>query len=156
MKAEKLRGRAGWLVAASVTALALGSGLAFATIPSGDTAVINGCYEKRTGLLRVIDVQAGKQCTGWETPISWNQKGAKGDAGPAGPAGGAGPEGPKGDPGPTGDAGPEGNDGVAGLPGANGTPGVPGPQGPAGPVGPVLHCAGLTRAANRVVGSTSL
>jgi uncharacterized protein YjbI with pentapeptide repeats len=53
--------------------VALGTGFAYAAIPGAD-AVINGCYEKRTGLLRVIDAEAGKKCTQWETPISWSQQ----------------------------------------------------------------------------------
>jgi len=50
-----------------------GAGLAYAAIPGAD-AMINGCYEKRTGLLRVIDAEAGKKCTQWETPISWSRQ----------------------------------------------------------------------------------
>jgi uncharacterized protein YjbI with pentapeptide repeats len=53
--------------------VAFGAGLAYAAIPGTD-AVINGCYEKRTGLLRVIDAEAGKKCTQWETPITWSQQ----------------------------------------------------------------------------------
>jgi polyhydroxyalkanoate synthesis regulator phasin len=57
-------------VGAVVTMLFVG-GVASATIPAG--GLINGCYEKRTGLLRVIDAEAGKTCiTKYETPISWN------------------------------------------------------------------------------------
>jgi hypothetical protein len=53
--------------------VAFGAGLAYAAIPGAD-AMINGCYEKRTGLLRVIDAEAGKKCTQWETPISWSRQ----------------------------------------------------------------------------------
>jgi hypothetical protein len=53
--------------------VAFGAGISYAAIPGTD-AVISGCYEKRTGLLRVIDVEAGKKCTQWETPITWSQQ----------------------------------------------------------------------------------
>jgi hypothetical protein len=59
------------LIAGAV--VALGAGFAYAAIP-GAQGVINGCYEKRTGLLRVIDAEAGKKCTYWETPITWSQQ----------------------------------------------------------------------------------
>lgn len=66
------------------------AGLAGAAIP-GSTGVVNGCYEKRTGLLRVIDAEAGKRCLSIETPIAWNQQGLPGERGAEGPPG------PKGD-----------------------------------------------------------
>ena len=57
----------------AVVALAgTAGGVAYATIP-GSSGTINGCYEKRTGILRVIDSDAGAKCTSYETPISWNQ-----------------------------------------------------------------------------------
>jgi uncharacterized protein YjbI with pentapeptide repeats len=59
------------LVAGAI--VAFGAGISYAAIPGTD-AVINGCYEKRTGLLRVIDAEAGKKCTQWETPITWSQQ----------------------------------------------------------------------------------
>jgi hypothetical protein len=78
--------------------LALGAGIAYATIP-GSNGTINGCYEKRTGILRVIDAEAGKACLSIETPISWSQQGPKGDQGLQGPKGEKGDKGDKGDPG---------------------------------------------------------
>jgi hypothetical protein len=66
-------------------AIAFGAGLAYAAIPGSD-GVISACYEKRTGLLRVIDAEAGKQCLRFESPISWNQEGPKGDPGEPGAA----------------------------------------------------------------------
>jgi hypothetical protein len=61
--------------------VALGAGFAYAAIP-GSNGVINACYEKRTGLLRVIDAEAGKRCLSFESPISWNQQGAGGSLAP--------------------------------------------------------------------------
>jgi hypothetical protein len=94
--------------------------------------VISGCYEKRTGVLRVIDAEAGKTCTQWETPISWSQQGPKGDQGPAGVPG---EKGAVGDRGPQGEPGERGPQGPAGLNGSKGDPGDAGPAGPAGPAG---------------------
>jgi hypothetical protein len=48
-----------------------------AAIP-GSGGVINGCYGKLAGNLRVIDSEAGKTCTGLENPISWGTSGAGG------------------------------------------------------------------------------
>src|SRR5580765_8137512 len=130
-----------------LVALVVGAGAAFAKIGAGGT--VNGCYEKRGGMLRVIDPSA--KCKASEVALAWNQAGAqspKGDAGPAGPAGArgdngsAGPQGPKGDAGPVGpkgEAGPQdakGDPGAAGAQGPKGDAGATGPQGPAGPQGP--------------------
>jgi hypothetical protein len=70
----------------TIAALGLTAGATYAAIPSGG-GVINGCFEKRTGLLRVIDAEAGKKCLSFETSISWNQKGPKGDPGVQGTQG---------------------------------------------------------------------
>lgn len=89
----------------------IGAGVAWAAIP-GSGGVINGCYEKRTGILRVIDVEAGKACLSFETPISWSQRGPQGDPGVAGAQGPEGPQGPQGPPGPP---GPPGELGALGV-----------------------------------------
>lgn len=103
------------LAAAAAAALAGATvaAAAYATIP-GSSGAINGCYEKRTGIVRVIDAEAGKSCLSFETPISWNQRGEKGDPGPQGPAGVAGADGAP---------GPQGLKGEAGEPGPPGAPG---------------------------------
>jgi hypothetical protein len=75
---------------AATALIAIAASVSYAAIPNSSTGTINGCYEKRTRLLRVIDTQAGKTCTQWETPISWNQPGPKGEAGALGPSGSAG------------------------------------------------------------------
>lgn len=80
--------------------------------------MISGCYEKRTGILRVIAPKPAKTCLSFETPISWNHKG------PAGPPGTQGPKGDKGD------------QGADGAPGPKGDKGHQGPQGDTGPRGP--------------------
>ena len=129
--------------AAALLVLVAG-GIGWAAIPNSQSAVISGCYEKNTGLLRVIDAQAGKTCTSWELPISWNQAGPKGDRGAqgiAGPQGAKGEKGDKGDRGDTGqagakgDPGPEGPKGADGADGAAGADGAPGATGPAGAKG---------------------
>lgn len=53
-------------------------GIAYAAIPSG--GVINGCYQKSSGALRVID--AGTTCKKGETSLDWNVEGATGAVGP--------------------------------------------------------------------------
>lgn len=57
----------------------IAGGVAFATIPSAD-GVINGCYQKNEGMLRVID-DAGA-CRTSEIAISWNHVGPQGEQGP--------------------------------------------------------------------------
>ena len=78
------------------------SGLALAAIPDG-TGQIHGCYANRTGMLRVIDSEAGDQCRETETALTWNQ---------TGPPGAPGPQGSPGPPGPAGQDGEDGQDGV--------------------------------------------
>jgi hypothetical protein len=119
---------------ATVLAVTVGAGIAYASIPSTN-GVINGCYEKRTGILRVIDSDAGKTCLSFETPISWNQQGPKGEAGPAGPAGMTGAAGPRGENGTPGQKGVPGDQGPAGATGADGPAGPVGPAGPKGDAG---------------------
>ena len=69
--------------AGAVAASALAGGVAWATVP-GDGGVIQGCYTKVGGILRVVDADKGQHCLGIEAPIAWNQKGPKGDPGAAG------------------------------------------------------------------------
>ena len=118
-----------------LAATALAGGIAWASIPDAN-GVIQGCYTKVGGVLRVIDTTKGQKCTDAEVAISWNQKGPKGDTGPAGPAGAAGPKGDTGATGPTGAAGPKGDPGPAGADGAAGPKGDTGLAGAAGAAGP--------------------
>ena len=147
------RGR--WFVLGSIVGAVLAGGAAatIAAIPGAD-GVINGCYQKNVGNLRVIDPSGGDSCRPSEIPISWSQtgpQGPKGDTGPQGPTGpqgATGPQGPKGDTGATGAAGATGATGPQGLKGDTGATGATGPQGlkgdtgatgatgPAGPPGP--------------------
>jgi len=132
-----------------VGALVIAAGVAYATIPSAD-GTINGCYDKKSGALRVIDSATAATCTKAETAVSWNMRGLAGDQGPSGPKGDTGLKGdpgvqggsgPKGDTGVQGASGPKGDPGVQGAsgpkgdPGAKGDPGEPGATGPAGPAG---------------------
>jgi hypothetical protein len=73
----------------AIVASALAGGVAWATIP-GDGGVIQGCYTKVGGILRVIDTAKGERCLAIEQPISWNQKGLKGDPGANGANGAPG------------------------------------------------------------------
>ena len=129
-------------IAAGVAVLALGGGVALATIP-GAGGVIHACYGKLGGAVRVVDTAT---CRATENPLTWNQTGPQGPMGPQGPKGAEGPQGSKGDQGlqglagqqgpkgETGDAGPAGPQGPQGGQGPAGPQGAPGPQGPAGGV----------------------
>jgi hypothetical protein len=92
------------IIAVAVGTLALAGAVTYATIPDS-AGVVNGCYTRLTGALRVIDTGAGQTCLRFETPISWNQVGPQGPAGATGPQGAQGPQGVQGDPGPAGPAG---------------------------------------------------
>lgn len=104
----------------------LGSATASMAAETQSEPRINGCVNKVTGALRVIDSTTGEQCASRETPISWNIVGPVGPVGPAGPAGPVGPVGPTGATGATGPVGPQG---------PQGPEGPQGPQGPAGTTG---------------------
>lgn len=126
---------------------------ALAAIPASDGA-INGCYDTKTGALRVVDAAS---CAKGETALSWSQRGpqglqgpkgeqgpqglqgAKGDTGAAGADGAAGPQGARGEAGPQGpkgEQGPQGAKGDTGADGPQGAVGEAGPQGPRGEAGP--------------------
>jgi hypothetical protein len=92
---RRIRGRT--LLAAAVT-VAVTTGVGYAAIPSSNGAV-NGCYERITGILRVIDTDAGKRCKSFETPLAWNVQGPSGAPGATGPKGDTGAKGEQGDPG---------------------------------------------------------
>ena len=104
--------------------VAAGTATAFAAIPDGN-GVIHGCYDTKTGALRVVDSNPNGfslSCAPKEAGLQWNQQGpqgpqgAKGDPGPQGLRGNPGAQGPKGD---TGAQGPQGD---AGPPGASSLP----------------------------------
>src|SRR5687767_5050186 len=80
------------VMAAVLAVMILTSGVAITLAASG---VINACYSKTTGVLRVSNY-----CLPTETAITWNQVGPQGPAGPRGPQGAQGPRGPQGPAGP--------------------------------------------------------
>lgn len=97
----------GCLGGALAVAVLGGTGLAIAAIPSSKTGAYTGCVNDKTGVLRVVNAQAGKKCAKkTEKTITWSQKGP---IGPQGPQGVAGLPGAKGD---TGARGPAGIDGI--------------------------------------------
>jgi hypothetical protein len=104
----------------ALAAMALGAGVAYATIPSDN--VIDACYKSSGGSLRVIDSTV-TTCAKNETSLAWNVQGPPGEKGETGDTGPQGPEGPAGSAGPVGPAGPQGEKGDTG------------PQGPVGPAG---------------------
>src|SRR3712207_9298794 len=83
------------MAAVALGCLAVGGGVAYAVIPNA-SGVINGCYERRTGLLRVVD---GEACRKAESAIHWNQVGPPGARGPQGERGLQGEKGEEGPPG---------------------------------------------------------
>lgn len=101
--------------------------LVSAVVPANAEDIISGCYNRKTGVLRIVEGQYS--CKPSENPISWNLVGLQGEPGPAGVAG------PKGDPGPAGPTGPKGDQGSAGPQGLKGDQGPTGPAGPQGPRG---------------------
>jgi hypothetical protein len=109
-------------IAAVVAALTGVAGVAYATIPSNN--VIDACYTKSGGALRVIDGTVTK-CGKSETALAWNVQGVQGDKGDTGETGPQGPQGP---------AGPQG---------------LQGPQGPAGPAGPAGTSHGYIKSVAR-------
>ena len=106
--------------AAGLAVLIVGGGVAMATIP-GSGGVINGCYNKTGGALRVIDTAAAS-CSNGESALNWNQTGPQG---PQGPKGDPGPQGAKGDPGAQGPSGPQGARGPQGPGATSGSMSVP-------------------------------
>jgi hypothetical protein len=67
------RGLTGFVVGVVATLTLVGGGVAIAAIPSTTTAKFNGCVSKDTGVLRVINYEAGKRCKKSEKGISWAQ-----------------------------------------------------------------------------------
>jgi len=57
-------------VMGTVGALVIGVGVATAAPGSGGQ--ITACYQKSTGAMRVIDTDAGQQCTKSEAPLTWS------------------------------------------------------------------------------------
>ena len=90
--AERL-GRGRRATAAALMAAITVAGIASATIPNG--GVINGCYTRSGGSLRVIDASVTK-CGKSETSLSWNVEGPAGPQGEQGPIGPTGPAGANG------------------------------------------------------------
>ena len=83
---RSMRLRHGIVVAVGASAALLAVNIAVAGIPGGD-GKISGCYEKHSGLLRVIDAEAGRTCFAIERAITWSQRGPAGATGgrPASP-----------------------------------------------------------------------
>jgi hypothetical protein len=101
-----MRGSVAWGFGAIVVMCLLATGLVLGTVPD-ESGVIHGCYDKKTGFLRVID-SASAACTSKETALPWSQVG------------------PQGAPGATGEQGDPGNTGATGATGATGEQGAGG------------------------------
>lgn len=121
--------------AGALAATILAGGVALAEQPA-DAEVIQGCYQKNRGSLRVIDPAIDSCQLASEVPISWNATGPTGPQGIQGPPGPRGEKGETGAAGATGATGGKGDTGAPGPPGAPGTPGAKGDKGDAGAIGP--------------------
>lgn len=108
------------------------AGVAIGTAASTLEAVISGCVNKTSGVLRIAT-----KCSKTEVILKWNQRGLQGEQGIQGLQGipgDKGEPGTMGEQGPKGDTGAKGDQGAAGAPGA-GFAGPAGAQGAAGPAG---------------------
>jgi hypothetical protein len=79
---SSLRRRSVGLLLVVTVLLAVGGGIAYATIPNND-GVIHGCWNHLTGQLRVYDPASGPNtlpiaCTPAEHALDWNQTGPQG------------------------------------------------------------------------------
>ena len=93
----------------------------FSSSASPQFVMINGCVNKKTQVLRVVD-----KCNSTEVKIQWGQQGISGNDGKDGINGKDGLNGTDGN------DGADGKDGVNGKDGINGKDGVPGIAGPRG------------------------
>ena len=100
----KLRNRLTYANVGVTIALVLGTtGIGIAAIP-GSGGLINACYEKRSGSIRVVDER--KKCRRGERKLSWNQRGVPGERGAPGESGAPGQPGAQGERGPEGPPNP--------------------------------------------------
>lgn len=90
--------------------LATLGGAAWAAIP-GPEGVIHGCYDRRSGQLRVVDTAKHAKCRRREAELNWSETGPPGRRGGGGPRGLRGLTGARGATGPTGASGPAGAQG---------------------------------------------
>jgi hypothetical protein len=69
------------LATLAAAGVALGAGIAYASIPDS-TGMIHGCYANKDGSLRVIDTGSGGTCDAKkETALDWSEKGPTGPSG---------------------------------------------------------------------------
>jgi hypothetical protein len=98
---SRIRGRLTFANVTSLLALfvALGAGsYAIGSIPGKD-GKITACYQKRTGVLRVVDADKKQKCPKGHRRLAWNQQGIQGTAGAPGQPGQPGQPGAPGAPG---------------------------------------------------------
>lgn len=78
---------------AAAAALTLGGGVAYSAIPHSQTGEITACVANYTGVVKIIDKEAGKDCGFGYVETTWNQRGPQGLPGPKGDQGLQGPAG---------------------------------------------------------------
>jgi len=64
----------GIVVLGTTSALLVGGGVAYASIPDSTTGLISSCLTTSTGVVRVIDAQAGAVCKSSEKALNWNTR----------------------------------------------------------------------------------
>jgi uncharacterized protein YjbI with pentapeptide repeats len=69
--------KGGYLLGLAVASMVGGlvSATVLAAIPSAN-GTISGCYNNKTGALKVIDSEAGKTCASGQTALNWSQNGS--------------------------------------------------------------------------------
>jgi hypothetical protein len=95
--------RSGTATLAVIVALSLG---ALAVASSADAAIINACYKRSTGVVRIL--RGAQRCRRHEVRISWNTQGLPGKNGATGKTGAKGLNGKNGTNGTNGKEGPNG------------------------------------------------
>jgi hypothetical protein len=70
--ASRRRGIAGFVAGVVAASVVTAGGVALAAIPSSSTGKFTGCVHKKTGVLRVINAQRGKECRKREKTITWS------------------------------------------------------------------------------------
>jgi hypothetical protein len=70
---SRRRGIAALAGGALCASLAVGGGVAIASIPSTTTGAITACVNRSTSAVRIIDYQAGRRCSAAETTLNWSK-----------------------------------------------------------------------------------
>ncbi len=70
---SRRRGVGVFAAGAVSAAIAIGGGVAIASIPSSATGAITACVNNSSGAVRIIDAQAGNHCGAGEATVTWSK-----------------------------------------------------------------------------------